>query len=100
MQKLSFKFDDTHPTGAGHFPGNPIIPGALLLAEVLNKISKAAKLHLAECKVPSAKFHHPVRPGDLLEIEYDSTENHVIHFKCRVAEQVVLSGVISASIDA
>ena len=32
MNKLTLQIAADHPTGAGHFPGNPIIPGALLLA--------------------------------------------------------------------
>src|SRR5262249_41812259 len=29
------RFPKDHPVGPGHFPGNPIIPGALLLDEIL-----------------------------------------------------------------
>lgn len=99
MQNLTIQFDANHPTGAGHFPGNPIIPGALLLADVLKLISNAANIRLTACHVQSAKFQHPVRPGDLLDIEYDCSANNVISFKCAVAEQVVLSGVIRATLD-
>ena len=31
------------PTAAGHFPSNPIIPGALLLDEVVAAIAGAAR---------------------------------------------------------
>ena len=99
MQKLILQFAENHPTGAGHFPGNPIIPGALLLAEVLKLISNAANIRLAACHVQTAKFQHPARPGDRLDIEYDCSANLVIHFKCAVAGQTVLSGVISATLD-
>ncbi len=99
MQKLTLQFAANHPTGAGHFPGNPIIPGALLLADVLSVISKASNMYITNCNVQSAKFQHPVRPGDKLDIEYDCSANQVISFKCTVAGQIVLSGVISATFD-
>ncbi len=39
MAALMLQFAASHPCGAGHFPGNPVIPGALLLDEVLNRIA-------------------------------------------------------------
>jgi len=39
---LKVCFSADHPVAAGHFPGNPIIPGAMLLDEVLQAIRDAA----------------------------------------------------------
>lgn len=95
MNKLILNFTADHPTGAGHFPGNPIIPGALLLAEVLRMIAGAEHILVASCNVKSAKFQHPARPGDSVEIEYSFTASGALDFKCAVAGTRVLSGVIS-----
>ena len=100
MIKLTLRFAADHPTGAGHFPGNPIIPGALLLAEVLRSIGNATGQHFKECQIKSAKFLHPVRPGDSVEIEYAVSAQGIIDFKCAVAGTRVLSGIISATTDA
>lgn len=58
-----------HPTFAGHFPGHPILPGVVLLDEVI----AAAELHLGRpleaLQVKVAKFHAPVAPGARLCIE-------------------------------
>ena len=97
MQKLLLKYSASHPTAAGHFPGNPIIPGALLLAEVLELIRKTAEVNMDECAVQSAKFLHPVRPGDRVEIEYEISVKNTINFKCSVGQNAVLSGGISAT---
>lgn len=97
MNKLTLQIAADHPTGAGHFPGNPIIPGALLLAEVLKSIGLATENHFVSCNVKSAKFQHPVRPGDRVEITYSHSAQGVIDFQCAVAGTRVLSGVISAS---
>ncbi|MDO8414485.1 MAG: hypothetical protein Q7S51_11935, partial [Gallionellaceae bacterium] len=61
--KVTTIFAVDHPTAAGHFPGNPIIPGALLLSEVLHAIATGLTLDLSVCHIKSAKFFHPVSPG-------------------------------------
>ena len=100
MNKLTLPIAADHPTGAGHFPGNPIVPGALLLAEVLHCIEQAEGLRFTSCNVKTAKFLHPARPGESVEIEYSRSDRGVIDFRCAVAGTAVLSGAVSASTDA
>jgi 3-hydroxymyristoyl/3-hydroxydecanoyl-(acyl carrier protein) dehydratase len=95
--KLTLQFPANHPTAAGHFPGNPIIPGALLLAEVLRCIEQAEGVRYASCNVKNAKFLSPARPGDQIEIDHARTATGSIEFTCTVAGNKVLSGVIVAN---
>jgi 3-hydroxyacyl-[acyl-carrier-protein] dehydratase len=97
MNRLKLQFAADHPTGAGHFPGNPIIPGALLLAEVLRCIEQSEGKKFSACNVKAAKFLHPARPGDLVEIEYSRSVQGTLEFQCTVAGTTVLSGGIVAS---
>ena len=97
MNRLSLHFAANHPTAAGHFPGNPIIPGALLLAEVLRRIEQAEGTRFASCNIRAAKFLHPVRPGDTVEIEYAVSACGTIEFRCAVAGINVLTGGIVAT---
>ena len=58
-----------HPSFAGHFPGRPILPGVLLLAEVMEALrERGDSAAAAGCEIASAKFLSPVRPGDELTI--------------------------------
>lgn len=86
-----------HPAGAGHFPGNPVIPGAWLLAEVVREIAKATGRNLDAAAIKSAKFQHTVRPGDCVEIEYAISGRQEIRFQCTVAGTKVLAGVMNAT---
>lgn len=97
MSKLTLQFAADHPTAAGHFPGNPIIPGALLLAEVLRCIARAEGARYTSCNVKNAKFLHPARPGELVEIDHARTATGSIEFTCTVAGNKVLSGAIVAN---
>lgn len=97
MSPLTLQFPANHPTAAGHFPGNPIIPGALLLAEVLRCIAQAEGQEYAACNVKAAKFLHPARPGDTVQIEYKRSAQGTLEFQCAVAGTRVLTGGIVAS---
>lgn len=97
MNQLTLHIAADHPISLGHFPGNPIVPGALLLAEVLQSIGDAVGVRFVSCNVKSAKFHHPARPGDSIVIAYSISALGAIDFHCTVAETRVLSGVISAT---
>lgn len=62
-----------HPALAGHFPGQPVLPGVCLLAEVLEamqEVPSLAALLGARPRVENVKFLAPVRPGggDAIEL--------------------------------
>ena len=64
------------PFFAGHFPGNPVMPGALII-EALAQVGAVAMLSLPEMKgktayfagIDKAKFRRKVLPGDVLLLE-------------------------------
>ncbi len=91
LAPLLLRFPADHPAGPGHFPGNPIVPGAVVLDELVAALFPVGWSGMLE----AAKFHHPVRPGDTVEVTH-RTEGDTIRFECRLAdnEQRVLSGVL------
>jgi 3-hydroxyacyl-[acyl-carrier-protein] dehydratase len=91
-KKLHFAAD--HPAFAGHFPGMPVLPGALLLDEALAVIVADLELDLCEWQVAAAKFLEPVRPGDVLTVEHSGATERIA-FAVRIAERRVLSGTLS-----
>ena len=61
----------SHPALPGHFPGDPIVPGVVLLDEVLSALP--GRMH-----IPSAKFHAPLRPAEefVIRIEHNKFSVH------------------------
>ena len=78
------RFARDHPTAAGHFPGNPVIPGALLLDEVVAAIVGDGAA-FGQCDIRVVKFLAPVRPGDRIRIEWRE-ERGDTHFECILAD--------------
>jgi 3-hydroxymyristoyl/3-hydroxydecanoyl-(acyl carrier protein) dehydratase len=87
-------FPPDHASALGHFPGNPIIPGALLLSEVLRAIETDLGRTLYPFQIKAAKFLHPVRPGDRLLIEFSGPDGKKIKFSCTASGTEVLVGEV------
>jgi acyl-coenzyme A synthetase/AMP-(fatty) acid ligase len=88
---ILLRFPADHPAGSGHFPGNPIVPGAVLLDWLVPALFPDGWSGAIE----AAKFHHPVRPGDTVAVTH-RTEGAATRFECRLAGsgQLVLSGAL------
>ncbi len=103
--QLTHEVPPDHPAFAGHFPGQPLLPGALLLAEVLEAVQGVPALAARLGPQPSlgaAKFLAPVRPGSMLTIDLipETGASRGLRFEVRSAEVVVASGRWTPSPDA
>jgi len=75
----------THPSLAGHFPGEPIVPGAILLDHAICHVERMVGRKVAAIHV--AKFLAPVRPQQAV----------VFSIKGSDTERVSLIGSVSGA---
>jgi len=96
MSTIEIDFAADHPAARGHFPGNPIIPGAVLLSEAVRAVGAATRIDLSRCSVSAAKFPAPSRPGDRVEIDY-SVIGNAFSLRCSVAGLTVLKAEVACA---
>ena len=71
-----------HPALAGHFPGNPVVPGVVILNEVLQAAESWLQWTSDPISVTSVKFMRLLRPNQaftlLLEQRSEGTVSFVV----------------------
>jgi 3-hydroxyacyl-[acyl-carrier-protein] dehydratase len=93
--RSSIEIAADHPAFAGHFPEFPVLPGALLLDEMLHAIGGARGIDVTHWQIAAVKFLDTVHPGDRLELQHDAAADGTIRFAMSVADRKVASGTLS-----
>jgi len=97
MNVTALEIAADHPAFAGHFPGMPILPGAVLLDEALRAVARNLTLDLTQWQIATAKFLDSVRPGERLIIEHSTAAHDSIRFVVRVEDRTALAGTLTIS---
>ena len=90
----SFTIQATHPSLKGHFPGNPVVPGVVILDEVIN-IIKTLKPDLTVDTIPMVKFTHPLLAEQEVSVEIKEKSEMAISFMCSYNETKLVTGQIT-----
>ena len=82
-----------HPSLAGHFPGNPIVPGVVILEEVIEALMATCKVRRI-VGVPWVKFLAPLGPDQAFVVGFDRTAPGRIGFRCIRDGQLCARGML------
>jgi 3-hydroxymyristoyl/3-hydroxydecanoyl-(acyl carrier protein) dehydratase len=86
-----------HACFAGHFPGQPILPGVLLLSRVLEAAQAQLTQPLHHCVVNNVKFSAAVLPGAEIAINLDITSSVDVKFTVHIVSDASLPPVLACS---
>lgn len=93
---LTLQIPQEHPSYAGHFPGQPIVPGVVLLDLVLQAaeaLSDWPGQPDGPLDIPVCKFVQTVRPGATLALALSAGANPgALNFRLQQDSQLVASG--------
>lgn len=81
-----------HPAFEGHFPGAPLLPGVVLLDEMLRAVEDVGLG--SGWSIATAKFLQPVRPGETLTFEHEPLANGALRFAIRSGGRPVATGTL------
>jgi 3-hydroxymyristoyl/3-hydroxydecanoyl-(acyl carrier protein) dehydratase len=94
MGAITLSIPANHAALAGHFPGAPILPGVLLLDEMMRAVEGVGAGAGTHWRINTAKFLKPVLPGETLILEYERQPNGSIRFSVSSAGRAVAHAVL------
>lgn len=98
MRTMQFSIPCDHPALPGHFPGQPIVPGVLLLERVFAAIQARAPVAGATgpWRLPQVKFLQPLLPGQMARVELDGGDGGRWRFRVLRGDALLASGEVRA----
>lgn len=90
----SFTIQASHPSLKGHFPNNPIVPGVIILDEIIN-IVKTLKPELTIASMQMVKFIHPLLAEQQVTVEIIEKSDNKISFNCSHDETKLVTGQLT-----
>ncbi|MCX7169885.1 MAG: AMP-binding protein [Proteobacteria bacterium] len=95
QKNLPMTISAEHPALPGHFPGDPIVPGAVILARVAETIRTAfPQIELG--RLMNARFHAPLKPGKAFGI-HPQLQDECVRFKVHLIDAQDEPGTMIAS---
>ena len=90
-----------HEIFKGHFPSQPVLPGACILQMIKEILETSFDIKLQLSKADDIKFLQMIQPSDntglLVSIQYDFTENSALNITAKILKGDVICFKIKAS---
>lgn len=90
----SFSIPASHPSLKGHFPGNPVVPGVVILDEVINIVASVKPGYIVSA-IPTVKFTQPLLPEQIVDVILNEKSDTRISFSCKTTETSLVTGQLT-----
>ncbi len=90
---MQFTIPSDHPSLRGHFPGNPVVPGVVVLDRVLDAVQVASGAPVGALRLPQVKFMQPLLPGQPATVGVDGV-GPKWRFRVHHGERLIASGEV------
>jgi 3-hydroxymyristoyl/3-hydroxydecanoyl-(acyl carrier protein) dehydratase len=103
MASGTFTIAHDHPSLDGHFPGNPVVPGVVILDHAFAVIRDVLGCDAAAAvvRLRKVKFVSPLRPGEAVAVRFHRTgggSDTAIAFDCLTAgRRPIATGTLDLS---
>lgn len=87
----SFSVPATHPALPGHFPGTPVVPGVVVLDQVLKSAELWRQHPLRISELRQVKFHAPLLPTEQADVALEA-DGDSLRFQVTRGGQLVAQG--------
>ena len=87
-----------HPSLPGHFPGAPLVPGVVILDEVIAALAEwRENSQLSGIRL--VKFLAPLQPEQAFTISLSLKNEHAaeVNFCCRAEDRVIVEGLLEVA---
>ena len=84
----------THPSLAGHFPGNPVVPGVVILNELLRAAESWLHWKGDPVAVTSVKFMRLLRPNEPFTMLLEQRSDSAVSFAVLRDQVRIASGIL------
>ena len=93
--RTELRIPATHPALPGHFPGQPVVPGVVILDAVQRAI-EAGAAPLSALKLPQVKFLQPLLPEEDAVIDIEAIAPSRWRFRVLRGDALIASGEAAA----
>lgn len=94
----AIRISKTHPALAGHFPGNPVIPGVVLLSEIIAALERRQGGRVRVKGMPSVKFLAVLHPDAVATISFTPIRPGLIKFECHAGDALIAAGQVELDV--